>query len=54
MEIDQDEIDGLVAGPTETRDVEIKAWIDPRTPEDRAKLLTAVLALRNYNGGRLV
>lgn len=54
MDIDQTEIDRLVAGPAETRDVEIKAWIDPRTPEGKVKLLTALLALRNFNGGRLV
>src|SRR6266478_4204000 len=54
MEIDQAGIDRLVTRPAETRDVEIKAWIDPRTPEGKAKLLTAVLALRNFNGGRLV
>lgn len=54
MDIDQTEIDRLVAGPAETRDVEIKAWIDPRTSEGKVKLLTALLALRNFNGGRLV
>ena len=54
MDIDQAEIDRLVAAPAETRDVEIKPWIDPATPEGKAKLLTAVMALRNFNGGRLV
>jgi hypothetical protein len=44
MNIDQAEIDRLVAGPAETRDVEIKAWIDPRTPDGKAKLLIPVLA----------
>ena len=34
--------------------MEIKAWIDPRTPEGKAKLLKAMLALRNFDGGRLV
>jgi hypothetical protein len=54
MDIDQAVIDRLVARPTETRDVEIKSWVDPRTPEGKAKLLTAIMALRNFNGGRLV
>jgi hypothetical protein len=51
MDIEQATIDALVAGPAETRTVEVKSWIDPRTPEGRAKLLQAMLALRNFNGG---
>jgi hypothetical protein len=54
MDIDQGGIDRLVAGPAETRDVEIKAWIDPTIPQGKAKLVTALFALRNFNGGRLV
>jgi hypothetical protein len=54
MDVDQAEINRLVVGPAETRNVEIKAWIDPRMPEGKANLLKAVLALRNFNGGRLV
>jgi hypothetical protein len=38
MHIDQAEIDRLVARPAETRDLEIKPWIDPRTPDGKAKL----------------
>jgi hypothetical protein len=54
MDIDQAEIDRLVTRPAETRDFEIKAWIDPRNLDGKAKLLVAIFALRNFNGGRLV
>src|SRR5271154_3785445 len=54
MNIDQDEADRLVTQPSETRDTELKGWIDPRTPPGTAKLLTAIFALRNFNGGRLI
>jgi hypothetical protein len=54
MDINQAEIDRLVTRPAETRDLETKAWIDPRTLDGKAKLLIAIFALRNFNGGRLV
>jgi hypothetical protein len=54
MNIDQAEADRLVTQPSETRDMELKSWIDPRTPHGAAKLLTAIFALRNYNGGRVI
>jgi hypothetical protein len=54
VEIDQAYVDNLVMRPSETREVEIKAWIDLGTPDGKAKVLTAALALRNFNGGYLV
>ena len=54
MEIDQAYVDNLVMRPSETREIEVKAWIDPGTTDGKAKILTAVLALRNFNGGYLV
>ncbi len=54
MEIDQTEINSFVLRPSETRSAELKAWIDPRTVAGKAKLVRALLALRNFNGGRLL
>lgn len=38
----------------ESLSVELKRWIDPKCPEDRAKIVKTALALRNYGGGSLV
>jgi hypothetical protein len=51
MEIDQSRIDDLVARPSESLNVEIKRWINPADPEGQAKIIRAVLAIRNRNGG---
>ena len=34
--------------------VETKTWFDPRTPDGKSKLIKAIFALRNRNGGSLV
>jgi hypothetical protein len=47
-------IEELVARPRESLSVELKAWIDPRTPEGIAKIVKACMALRNRNGGYLL
>lgn len=44
----------LIERPTEGLSVEIKTWIDPAQPEGQAKIVKAVLALRNQNGGHLI
>jgi predicted HTH transcriptional regulator len=45
----------LLKEVTETRAVEHKSWIDPQTPEGTAKLIRALIALRNnVDGGALV
>ncbi|MCJ9671436.1 RNA-binding domain-containing protein [Neorhizobium sp. SHOUNA12B] len=54
MTIDQSQLDFLVSHPSESLNVEIKNWIDPRTIEGKAKILKAAFALRNRNGGYLV
>jgi len=54
MLISQEEVDSLLARPSETRSVELKAWIDPASEDGKVKILTALLALRNFNGGRLL
>ena len=51
MLIDQDRIEDLAARPSESLNVEIKAWINPDEPEGMAKIVKAVQAIRNRNGG---
>lgn len=46
-------IDELVANPRESIIVEIKDWIDPRSDHGRAKIVKALIAMRNQNGGFL-
>lgn len=52
--VDPDRLTHLVARPTESLNVELKAWIDPTSDEGREKVVRAALALRNRNGGYLV
>jgi Putative DNA-binding domain len=44
----------LVERPRETISIELKSWIDPKSPEGEQKIARAALALRNQNGGYLV
>lgn len=54
MPINPQQLEQLVAHPSETLNVELKSWIDPSQPEGAAKVVKACLALRNRNGGFLV
>lgn len=54
MNASPDRIDALLQRPAESLNVELKNWIDPRTPEGQAKIVKAVFALRNRNGGFLI
>jgi hypothetical protein len=54
MEIDFARVQDLINRPGESLSVEIKRWIDPESPEGIAKIVRAVLALRNHGGGYLV
>src|SRR5437764_1293836 len=54
MNIDQKRIDELLAHPSESLNVEIKNWISPGDKAGEAKIVRAVLALRNRNGGYLI
>jgi hypothetical protein len=54
MDIDQNKIDNLVTAPSEGLSVEIKRWIDPDKPDGIAKIIKAVFAIRNRNGGFVV
>jgi len=50
----REQIEQLVERPSESLVVEIKAWISPAEPSGRAKIIKAVLALRNHDGGFLI
>ncbi len=43
----------LVENISESLASELKNWIDPETPEGKAKLVRAAIALRNHNGGSI-
>ncbi|MDB5582318.1 MAG: putative transcriptional regulator [Bradyrhizobium sp.] len=49
-----DRIDALLSHPAEGIAVELKTWIDPRTPDGIAKIVKSVFALRNRDGGFVV
>ncbi|MFM0058708.1 ATP-binding protein [Paraburkholderia phytofirmans] len=44
----------LIRDLSEGYAVEVKSWFDPSTPQGKAKLVKALIALRNNDGGRLV
>lgn len=44
----------LLDNLSESYSVEVKSWFDPKSHEGKSKLVKAMLALRNNNGGRLV
>lgn len=48
------EAERLIKAPNESLTLELKAWLDLKEPEHKAKLVRAFLALRNYNGGYVV
>jgi hypothetical protein len=54
MDIDSDQISSLARDPSEALQVEAKTWLDPRRDPDIAKLIKAIFALRNRNGGFLL
>lgn len=54
MAVGVDRAKELVDRPSESLSVELKRWIDPDTQVGTAKLVRAVLALRNHGGGYMV
>ena len=54
MDNNGDSIQDLIDYPQESLAVELKSWIDFETPEDKAKIIKAAIALRNNNGGFLI
>jgi hypothetical protein len=51
---DNDQILDLIARPGESLNVEVKRWLDPADPAGAAKIVKAVFALRNRNGGFVI
>ena len=51
---DDDRISTLINRPSESLNVELKTWLDPSTDEGKAKLIKAIFAIRNRNGGYLI
>jgi hypothetical protein len=45
------DLDEFLQAPRESLNIELKAWFDPSTPEGKAKIVKAAIALRNFNGG---
>lgn len=54
MAVHSDQIRTLVDQPVEALQVELKTWLDPRADDGIAKLVKAIFAVRNRNGGFLV
>ena len=54
MKIDENQLVSLLQQPSETLQVELKTWLDPRDKEHTAKLVKAIFAIRNRNGGFIV
>jgi hypothetical protein len=54
MAYDLNQLQALVANPSESLAVELKGWLDPKNPHHIAKIAKTLLALRNRNGGFLI
>lgn len=54
MPASREQLEELVNFPRESLNVELKEWIDPTTPQGKAKVICTALALRNHNGGFLL
>ena len=54
MPINEDTLRELVINPSESLALELKNWISPNSHEGKAKIIKALLALRNNNGGYLL
>ena len=54
IDIEENQITSLLRQPSEGLQVEIKSWVDPRTDESIAKIIKAIFAIRNRNGGFLI
>ena len=54
MNIDENQITSLLKWPSEGLQVELKSWLDPRNKNHIARLVKAIFAIRNRNGGFLV
>lgn len=53
-DLDQGQLQALASNPSESLAVECKSWLDLQNPSHVARLVKAVLALRNHGGGFLL
>lgn len=49
-----EEIKKVIENPHESLSVELKDWLNPDNPIDQAKIIKAILAMRNNDGGLLI
>ncbi len=54
MPLEAAQLDQLIDNPSESLSLELKDWIDPNSNEGIAKIVKAVLAMRNNDGGYLL
>jgi hypothetical protein len=54
MPVTSDQVDEILARPREAFNVELKNWITPDNPDGQAKIVKAVMALYNRDGGYLL
>lgn len=54
MPLDENQIQQLVINPVESLALELKDWIYPHTNEGKSKIVKALIAMRNNNGGYLL
>ena len=54
MDIEENQITSFLRQPSEGLQVEVKNWLDPRTEESVSKIIKAIFAIRNRNGGFLI
>lgn len=48
------ELEGLLAEPRETMEIEVKEWLDLQENDHRALLAKEIIALANHGGGYIV
>jgi len=54
MPLDVNQVQQLVVNPVESLSLELKDWICPNTDEGKSKIVKALIAMRNNNGGYLL
>ena len=54
MPLVDNHIQQLIINPVESLSLELKDWIDPNTKEGQSKIVKALIAMRNNNGGYLL
>lgn len=54
MSLDEKQIQQLIFNPVESLSLELKDWIYPNTNEGKSKIVKALIAMRNNNGGYLL